>query len=34
VSGSANVYQAMVGDPRLANVPKGSSVWTFSLGKW
>ncbi len=34
VSGSANVYQAMVGDPRLANVPKGSSVWTFRLSKW
>ncbi|MFZ3222745.1 MAG: PQQ-dependent dehydrogenase, methanol/ethanol family, partial [Rugosibacter sp.] len=33
VSGSANLYQAISGDPNLANVPPGSSVWTFKLNK-
>jgi alcohol dehydrogenase (cytochrome c) len=30
-SGSATVYGALAGDPELANVPAGSSVWTFAL---
>jgi alcohol dehydrogenase (cytochrome c) len=30
-SGSANVYAALAGDPELANVPAGGSVWTFAL---
>ncbi|WP_202636209.1 PQQ-dependent dehydrogenase, methanol/ethanol family [Rugosibacter aromaticivorans] len=33
VSGSANLYQAIAADPNLANVPAGSSVWTFKLSK-
>ncbi|MES2238007.1 MAG: PQQ-dependent dehydrogenase, methanol/ethanol family [Pseudomonadota bacterium] len=33
VSGSANLYQAISADPNLANVPPGSSVWTFKLSK-
>jgi alcohol dehydrogenase (cytochrome c) len=34
VSGGGSGYQTLVGDPKLANVPKGSSVWTFRLSKW
>jgi alcohol dehydrogenase (cytochrome c) len=30
-SGSATVYLAYTGDPNLANVPSGSSVWTFAI---
>jgi alcohol dehydrogenase (cytochrome c) len=30
-SGSATVYAALAGDPDLANVPAGGSVWTFAL---
>jgi len=30
-SGSATVYAALAGDPELANVPAGGSVWTFAL---
>jgi alcohol dehydrogenase (cytochrome c) len=32
-SGSATVYGALAGDPELANVPAGSSLWTFALPK-
>lgn len=31
MSGAATVYGALAGDPELANVPAGSSVWTFAL---
>jgi alcohol dehydrogenase (cytochrome c) len=31
MSGAATVYAALAGDPELANVPAGSSVWTFAL---
>lgn len=31
LSGSAHVYGALAGDPDLANVPAGGSVWTFAL---
>lgn len=31
LSGAATVYAALAGDPDLANVPPGSSVWTFAL---
>lgn len=31
LSGSATVYAALAGDPELANVPAGGSVWTFAL---
>ncbi|WP_280156050.1 PQQ-dependent dehydrogenase, methanol/ethanol family [Piscinibacter sp. XHJ-5] len=31
LSGSATVYGALAGDPELANVPAGGSVWTFAL---
>jgi alcohol dehydrogenase (cytochrome c) len=30
-SGSATVYGALAGDPELANIPAGGSVWTFAL---
>jgi alcohol dehydrogenase (cytochrome c) len=30
-SGAATVYGALAGDPELANMPAGSSVWTFAL---
>jgi alcohol dehydrogenase (cytochrome c) len=30
-SGAATVYAALAGDPELANVPGGGSVWTFAL---
>lgn len=30
-SGAATVYGALAGDPELANVPDGSSLWTFAL---
>jgi len=30
-SGAATVYGALAGDPKLAQVPAGGSVWTFSL---
>ena len=30
-SGAATVYAALAGDPELANVPAGGSVWTFAL---
>jgi len=30
-SGAATVYAALAADPELANVPAGSSVWTFAL---
>lgn len=33
LSGSATVYAALAGDPDLANVPAGGSVWTFALPK-
>jgi alcohol dehydrogenase (cytochrome c) len=32
-SGAATVYAALAGDPELANVPAGSSLWTFALPK-
>ena len=31
LSGSATVYGALGGDPNLADVPTGGSVWTFAL---
>lgn len=31
LSGSATVYAALAGDPDVANVPAGGSVWTFAL---
>jgi len=31
LSGSATVYAALSGDPDIANVPAGGSVWTFAL---
>lgn len=31
MSGAATVYGALAGDPDLANMPAGSSVWTFTL---
>jgi alcohol dehydrogenase (cytochrome c) len=31
LSGAATVYGALAGDPDLANVPAGGSVWTFAL---
>ena len=31
LSGAAQVYGALAGDPDLANVPAGGSVWTFAL---
>jgi alcohol dehydrogenase (cytochrome c) len=31
LSGAATVYGALAGDPDLANMPAGSSVWTFAL---
>jgi alcohol dehydrogenase (cytochrome c) len=31
MSGAATVYAALAGDPELANVPAGSSLWTFAL---
>lgn len=31
LSGSATVYGALAGDPDLANVPAGGSIWTFAL---
>ncbi len=31
LSGSATVYAALAGDPELAQVPAGGSVWTFTL---
>jgi alcohol dehydrogenase (cytochrome c) len=30
-SGAATVYAALAGDPELANVPAGGSLWTFAL---
>lgn len=30
-SGAATVYAALTADPELANVPAGSSLWTFAL---
>jgi alcohol dehydrogenase (cytochrome c) len=33
MSGAATVYAALSGDPELANIPAGSSVWTFALPK-
>lgn len=30
-SGAATIYGALAGDPELANVPAGSSLWTFAL---
>ncbi len=32
-SGAATVYGALTGDPELANMPAGSSLWTFALIK-
>jgi alcohol dehydrogenase (cytochrome c) len=32
-SGAATVYGALAGDPELANIPAGSSLWTFALPK-
>lgn len=32
-SGAATVYGALAGDPELANVPAGSSLWTFALSQ-
>ena len=32
-SSSATVYGALAGDPELANMPAGSSLWTFALPK-
>jgi alcohol dehydrogenase (cytochrome c) len=31
LSGSATVYGALAGDPDVANVPAGGSIWTFAL---
>jgi alcohol dehydrogenase (cytochrome c) len=31
LSGASTVYGALAGDPDLANVPAGGSVWTFAL---
>jgi alcohol dehydrogenase (cytochrome c) len=31
LSGASTVYGALAGDPELANMPAGSSVWTFAL---
>jgi len=31
LSGAATVYGALAGDPDVANVPGGGSVWTFAL---
>jgi alcohol dehydrogenase (cytochrome c) len=31
LSGAATVYAALAGDPDVANVPAGGSVWTFAL---
>ncbi len=31
MSGAATVYGALAGDPELANMPAGSSLWTFAL---
>jgi alcohol dehydrogenase (cytochrome c) len=31
--GAATVYAALAGDPELANMPAGGSVWTFALQK-
>ena len=31
LSGAATVYGALAGDPDVANVPAGGSVWTFAL---
>lgn len=31
LSGSATVYAVLAGDPDVANVPAGGSVWTFAL---
>ena len=31
LSGAATVYGALAGDPDLANMPAGGSVWTFAL---
>ncbi|MFO1274129.1 MAG: PQQ-dependent dehydrogenase, methanol/ethanol family [Rubrivivax sp.] len=33
MSGAATVYGALAGDPELANMPAGSSLWTFALPK-
>jgi alcohol dehydrogenase (cytochrome c) len=33
LSGAATVYAALAGDPELANMPAGGSVWTFALQK-
>ncbi|MGJ7511260.1 PQQ-dependent dehydrogenase, methanol/ethanol family [Variovorax sp. GT1P44] len=33
MSGAATVYGALAGDPELANVPAGSSLWTFALSR-
>lgn len=33
LSGAATVYAALAGDPELANIPAGGSVWTFALQK-
>ena len=33
MSGAATVYAALAGDPELANMPAGSSLWTFALPK-
>jgi len=32
-SGAATVWGALSGDPELANVPAGSSLWTFAVKK-
>lgn len=32
-SGAATVYGALAGDPELANMPAGSSLWTFAVGR-
>jgi len=32
-SGAATVYGALAGDPELANMSPGSTLWTFSLGR-
>jgi alcohol dehydrogenase (cytochrome c) len=32
-SGAATVYAALAGDPELANIPAGGSLWTFALPK-
>lgn len=31
LSGAASLYGALAGDPELANMPAGGSVWTFAL---